>query len=107
MEDQRTFRDLAGQRLTPRWELDVEQRPASRCIIEGNLPAEPRDDLFHNAQAQAGSTLLTRVRSVVLRKLSDDMGLEVVRNARTMVAHRNADRSASSLNRHGHLVALR
>ena len=76
-------------------------------VVEAHLTAEPFDDLLHDAQTETGSTLLPGIRGVGLRKLFEDVRLEIGGHSRAVVPHRYADDLAAYLHQDQHFVVLR
>ena len=72
----------------------MKDRAAAGRVIEADLPAEPRDDLLHNAEPKAGTALLPRVRGIGLREFLENARLEVLGNAVAVVSNGDKDRTA-------------
>src|SRR5665648_964391 len=93
--------------MFPVWEIDMEDGAAATGVFKAHLAAEPRDDLLHDTESEAGAALLPCVRGVGLRKLLEDPGLEVVRNATASVPHGYTDGPLSPFDRDHHFSAPR
>src|ERR1700732_3182296 len=77
----------------------MEDRATTRCFVKAHVATHPRDKLSHDAQPEAGASLLPRVRSIGLCEFLEDMALKVFRNAGAVVSHGNAEPAESAFDR--------
>src|SRR5450755_1761542 len=81
---------LLVPRCLPSWQIDVERRSPAQCFLEANLAAKPFDNLLSYIKTQSGPALFTRLGSLGLCELLEDVRLKPFGDARTVVPHRNS-----------------
>ena len=73
--------DVRAGDMFPGGQIDVKNSAATGRIIEMNVAAQTRDNLFDDAQAEPGPALPARIGGVGLREFFENARLELGRNA--------------------------
>src|SRR5581483_12199583 len=91
----------------PGRQIDMEDGAAAGSVFEGHAAAEPRHDLLDDAEAEAGAALLPRIGYIGPGEFLEHPGLELLRDAAAVVAHRKADGRTPLFERDQHLPSRR
>src|ERR1700682_6501794 len=66
----------------------MKDSAAARRVVEPNIASQSLNDLFDDAEAEAGSALLPGSGAVGLREFLENMWLEIIRTTAAVIAHR-------------------
>ncbi len=97
--------DGASDCVVPHRQIDMKDRAATGGILETDLAAQPFDDLLDDAETEPGPAFLSGIRRIGLGEFLEDMRLEAVGDAWTMIAHGDPESVPMVLHRDPHHAA--